>query len=138
MSVDLAQATTSGEHSPPERDDITRYIDSLDADDRIEVEAASAAIDLAILLYRSRARRGLSQAAAARLAGLQQQAVSRLERPDVQPRLETVQSYLSALGYALEVSVIDLESGETTATAVLPPRAPRRAQDSSPTASRQR
>lgn len=128
MSLDMTRPSNLMEAPSEPPDDIGAYINSLDADERDELAAASAAIDLGILLYRSRARRGLSQAAAARLAGLQQQAVSRLERPDVQPRLDTVQSYLNALGYALEVNVIDLESGETIATAVLPPRVSRRTQ----------
>lgn len=122
MSVDTARVAPSTQ-AIEDRDDIATYIDTLDASERNELAAASATIDLGILLYRIRAHRGLSQAAAARLAGLHQQAVSRFERPDAQPRLDTVQSYLGALGYAVKLSVVDLrdEPGSTIASITLPP-----------------
>ncbi|MDQ3696331.1 MAG: helix-turn-helix domain-containing protein [Chloroflexota bacterium] len=110
--------------SADDLDDIEAYIATLDENERSELAAAGAAIDIAILLYRSREHRGLSQTEAAKLAGLHQQTVSRLERPDVQPRLDTIQAYLGALGYSLELNVIDLETGRSTAKVVLPPRLP--------------
>ncbi len=102
-------------------DDIEAYIAGFDERERAELAAADAAIDVAILLHRARERRGLSQAAAAELAGLRQQAVSRLEQPAVNPHLGTIQSYLSALGYGLEFRVIDLASGEAVEDAILAP-----------------
>jgi DNA-binding XRE family transcriptional regulator len=102
-----------------EPDDIESYISTFDEDERKELAAADAAIDVAILLHRARVNRGLSQAAAAKRAGLQQQAVSRFERPDVSPRLETMQSYLGALGYALELRAIDVKTGKTAAKALI-------------------
>jgi transcriptional regulator with XRE-family HTH domain len=113
-----AQATPRVER---DLDDIESYIATFDGEERRRLAAAEAAIDIAILLHRARNRRGLSQAAAAKLAGLQQQAVSRLERPDANPRLDTIQDYLSALGYALELKVIDVETGEVAAEVALPP-----------------
>lgn len=104
-----------------ELDDIDAHIETYDEGERLDLAAADAAIDLAILLYRARERRGLSQRAAAELAGLQQQAVSRFERPSADPRLETVQAYLGALGFALELKAIDVATGEVAAEVTLPP-----------------
>lgn len=88
------------QHDP---DDLDAYISTLSEAEQEDLALAGAAIDIAVFLYRARESRGLSQAAAARLAGLQQQAVSRLEQPDSNPRLDTIQRYLRALGYALEI-----------------------------------
>jgi DNA-binding XRE family transcriptional regulator len=114
-----AQSASRGTDAP---DDIEAYIADFNDDERRDLAAAEAAIDIAMLLYRAREQRGLSQTAAAKLAGLRQQTVSRFERPEVNPQLETVQAYLGALGYALELRAIDLATGETAAQAVLPPR----------------
>lgn len=103
-----------------ELDDIDAYVATFDDHEREELAAAEAALDIAILLYRARERRGLSQAAAAELAGLQQQAISRFEHPSANPKLETVQAYLGALGYALELKAIDIETGEIAAEVTLP------------------
>lgn len=111
-----------GVPAEPALDDIGAYVATFNEEERRDLAAAGAAIDIAILLHRARERRGLSQTAAAKLAGLQQQAVSRFERPDTNPQLETIQAYLGALGYALELKAVDLDTGETAATAVLPPR----------------
>jgi DNA-binding phage protein len=112
-------------NEPP--DDIDAYIATLRDEERDELAAAEAAIDIAILLNRARRQRGLSQKAAAERAGLQQQAVSRFESPDANPRLETVQAYLGALGFALEMRAIDVETGNVAATALLSPAARRSA-----------
>jgi transcriptional regulator with XRE-family HTH domain len=115
-------ANASSEHLEAiEHDDLDAYIATFDERERRDLSAAEAAIDIAILLFRARERRGLSQSAAARLAGLQQQAVSRLEHPTANPQLESVQAYLGALGYALELKAIDVETGEVAAEVVLPP-----------------
>lgn len=139
MAVELRRAVSEVPDVPEDNDpdDIEAYIAALDEDEQAEVAAAGAAIDLAILLYRSREHRGLSQTAAAQLAGLQQQAVSRLERPDVQPQLGRIQAYLGALGYALELNVIDLETGQATAKVVLPPKLPRNNRQRKPRTTRQ-
>jgi transcriptional regulator with XRE-family HTH domain len=101
-------------------DDIETYVATLSEEEQRGLAAADAAIDLAILLHRAREHRGLSQAAAGRLAGMQQQAVSRLERPGANPQLETVLAYLDALGYGLELTVIDLETRATAQSAFFP------------------
>ena len=104
-----------------EPDDIETYVATFDEDEQRDLAAAEAAIDIAILLNRARRRRGLSQTAAAELAGLKQQAISRFESPDANPTLETVQAYLGALGYSLELKAVDAETGEVAAAIVLPP-----------------
>ena len=73
-------------------DDIDAYVSTFDEAERNDLAAAEAAIDIAILLHRARERRGLSQSAAARVAGLQQQAISRFERPSANPQLETIRT----------------------------------------------
>jgi DNA-binding XRE family transcriptional regulator len=116
--VNLERTSNQRESSAP--DDIEAYIAPFDEREQHELAAAEAAIDIAILLYRVRERRGLSQAAAAELAGLHQQTISRFERPSANPKLETVQAYLGALGYALELKAIDVETGEVAAGVTLP------------------
>ncbi len=69
----------------PHVDDLAAYVATFTEEERRGLEAAEAAIDIAILLHRARESRGLSQAAAAHLAGLQQQAISRFERPGATP-----------------------------------------------------
>ena|SRR3712207_1606406 len=125
----MGTATRRSDRDRPvgtEPDDIDAYVASFDDEERRELNAADAAIDIAIFLHRARDRRGLSQAVAARLAGLQQQAVSRLERPSANPGLETIQRYLAALDYGIEIRAIDLETGEAAAQAILPPYRPNR------------
>lgn len=111
------------EHNGP--DDIERYIATFTEEEREGLAAADAAIDIAILLHRVREHRGLNQGAAAKLAGLHQQAVSRFERPGANPHVETVRAYLGALGYRLELNVVDLDTGEVAGSMSLP-AAPRR------------
>lgn len=129
-------ANASSEHLESiEHDDLEAYVATFDERERRDLTAAEAAIDIAILLFRARERRGLSQTAAARLAGLQQQAVSRFEHPTANPQLESVQAYLGALGYALELKAIDVETGEVAAEVMLPPTVLNRARRT-PTRSR--
>lgn len=119
----MATTTVAEQHDKsvePELDDIEAYVATFDDEERAEL--AGAAIDIAILLHRAREYRGLGQAAAAELAGLQQQAVSRFERPGVSPHLETLHSYLGALGYALELKAIDVATGKVIAKVLIPPK----------------
>lgn len=110
------QATPATELSAKEPvDDIDAYIATLSQEERDRLPIAEAALDLAIMLYRARDKRGLSQTAAAELAGFHQQTVSRLERAGGQPQLNTLQRYLYALGYTLELNLVDNETGETIA-----------------------
>ncbi len=100
--------------------EIDDYIAQLTRDEREQLVAADAAIDLAMLIYRARERRSLSQTEAARRAGLHQQAISRNERAHVGMKIETLRHYLAALGYQLEIVVRDLESDEIVDNLPLP------------------
>ena len=95
--------------------EIDAYIADLADAERQELEAADVAIDLAFLLYRARERRNLTQAGAARRAGLHQQAVSRIERPKANLQLLTLLRYLKALNYGLLFTLIDRQTGEVVA-----------------------
>ena len=117
----MSDRRTDRDASDVGADDLERYVATLSDEERSELAAAEVALDIAILLHRARERRGLSQVAAARLAGLQQQAVSRLERSSANPQFETVRAYLDALGYGVELHVIDLDTGEVALSTTLPP-----------------
>ena len=101
--------------------EIDEYIATFTPEERDELAAAEAALDLAMLLHRARGSRGLSQEAAAHLAGLQQQAVSRLEQTRTNVQLGTVQRYLEALGYTVEIAVRETKTGKVLGSAALPP-----------------
>lgn len=88
-------------------------------EERGELEAADAALDIAGLLFRARKQRRLSQQGAATRARLQQQAISRMERASVRVSLTTLQRYLGALGYSVDVVVKDAETGEIVGSATL-------------------
>jgi hypothetical protein len=91
--------------------EIDDYIATFSDEERQEYAAAETALDLASILYRIRQQRGLTQREAAERAVLQQQAVSRLEKAASNVQLGTLQRYLDALGYHLEISVIDNRTG---------------------------
>lgn len=56
------------------------------------------------LVRETRLRHGLSQERLARRAGTKQSAVSRLERDEVSPTIETLQMMLNAMGERLELT----------------------------------
>lgn len=88
------------------------YFATFDEKERQELVHADAALDLAILLHHARMARGLTQTAAARQTGVKQQAISRWENTHPNMKLDTLQSYLEALGYKLDVVIRDIETGE--------------------------
>jgi DNA-binding XRE family transcriptional regulator len=102
------------------RNDIDDYIATFTPEEREDLALADAALDVALLLYRARDKRGLSQAAAAKLAGLHQQAVSRFEQPQANVRLDTVRRYLGALGYTVEIAVRETKTGRVLGRVALP------------------
>ena len=106
---------------PADADDLDPYIASLTAAEREELASAEAAIDLAVLLHRARERRGLSQAEAAARLGLAHQAVSRIERSHANVQVRTLQRYLGALGYVLEITVRERDTGEVAGRVCLTP-----------------
>lgn len=101
--------------------EIDDYIATFSAEEKRELEAASAAIDLAFLMHQAREESGLTQAAAAAAAGLQQQAVSRLERAGGNVQLSTVQRYFDALGFEVNLTVTEKKTGRILGNTSLPP-----------------
>ena len=99
--------------------EIDDYIAAFSDEERQEYAAAETALDLVSILYHIRQERGLTQRQAAERAALQQQAVSRLEKAASNVQLGTLQRYLGALGYRLEVSVIDNHTGNAVGKALL-------------------
>ena len=91
--------------------EIDDYIATFSPEERQEYSAAETALDLARLLYHIRHTHGLTQHRAAERAGLKQQAISRLEQAASNMQLGTLQRYLGALGYHIEISVIDDRTG---------------------------
>jgi len=91
--------------------EIDDYIATFSDEERQEYAAAETAMDLASILYHIRQERGLTQREVAERAALQQQAVSRLEKGACNMQLGTLQRYLGALGYRIEISVIDNRTG---------------------------
>jgi transcriptional regulator with XRE-family HTH domain len=103
----------------PHDDAIDEHIATFTNEERAELAAADVALDIASLLYRARKQRRLSQQAAAMRAHLQQQAISRMERASVRVSLATLQRYLGALGYSVDLVVKDAETGEIVGSASL-------------------
>ena len=91
--------------------EIDDHIATFSDEERQEYTAAETALDLASILYRVRQERGPTQREAAKRAALQQQASGRLEKAASNVQLGTLQRYLGALGYRLEISIIDNRSG---------------------------
>jgi len=99
--------------------EIDDYIAAFSDEERQEYGAAETALDLASILYRIRQEQGLTQHKAAERAGLKQQAISRLEKAASNMQLGTLQRYLGALGYRIEISVIDNRTGNVAGTTSL-------------------
>jgi len=79
--------------------------DMHDLDYRREYERTRLANDVAIKVIRYRAAHGLSQAALARLLGMRQPHVARLESGDHEPSLSTLARLSTALGLDFSVDV---------------------------------
>ncbi len=101
--------------------EIDDYIATFSVEEARELEAASAAIDLAFLMHQAREESGLTQAAVAAVAGIQQQAVSRLERAGGNMQLSTVQRYFEALGFEVNLIVTEKKTGRVLGNTSLPP-----------------
>lgn len=63
------------------------------------------------LLRAARRRHGVSQSRLAVRAGTTQSAISRIERDQISPTVETIRSLLRLLGDDLELSVVERNSG---------------------------
>ncbi len=62
--------------------------------------------DSAALVFEARRRHGLSQASLARRAGTTQRHVSRIERGEVSPSVDTLRRLLAAMGERLELRAV--------------------------------
>ena len=91
--------------------EIDEYIATFSDEERQEYVVAETALDLATILYQIRQEQGLTQRQAAERSGLKQQAISRLEKVASNIQLGTLQRYLGALGYTIEISIIDTQTG---------------------------
>jgi DNA-binding XRE family transcriptional regulator len=91
--------------------EIDDYIAAFSDEECQNYVAAEMALDLACMLYHIRQEEGLTQREAAERAGLKQQAISRLEKAASNMQLGTLQRYLGALEYRIEISVIDNRTG---------------------------
>lgn len=99
--------------------EIDDYIATFSDEERQEYAAAETALDLACILHHIRQEQGLTQHEAAERAGLKQQAISRLEKAASNIQLGTLQRYLGALGYSIEISVIDNRTGNVAGKTTL-------------------
>ena len=99
--------------------EIDDYTAAFSDEERQEYIAAETALDLACILYHLRQEQGLTQRQAAERAGLKQQAISRLEKAATNIQLGTLQRYLGALGYRIEISVIDNRTGNVAGKTTL-------------------
>lgn len=82
--------------------DLTR---KMSAKDRTEIKARSAKLLAELPLERLRSARNLTQTSMAELLGVQQSAVSKLEkRSDMY--LSTLRSYISAMGGTLQIQAV--------------------------------
>jgi DNA-binding XRE family transcriptional regulator len=101
--------------------EIDDYVAAFSEEERQEYIVADMALDLASTLYHLRQAQGLTQREAAERAGLKQQAISRLEQAASNIQLGTLQRYLGALGYSIEISVIDTRTGHVAGKTSLSP-----------------
>jgi DNA-binding XRE family transcriptional regulator len=101
--------------------DIDTYIAAMSDEERQELAIADIALDLAWILYHARQERGLTQSEAAKRAGLKQQAISRLEKAANHVQFDTLQRYLGALGYTIDIVVKDRTTGDVVAQTSLSP-----------------
>lgn len=99
--------------------EVDEYIATFSQEEQQEYAVAEIALDLACMLYHVRQEQGLTQKEAAERAGLKQQTVSRLEKAASNIQLGTLQRYLGALGYSIEVNVIDNSTGNIAGKASL-------------------
>ncbi len=65
----------------------------------------SPILSVVLQLRQARADRELSQAAVAKLAGITQQAIARLEHPDGNPTIATIEKVAAALGLHLDIEL---------------------------------
>jgi hypothetical protein len=106
----LGAAVTMSETNRP-YNEIEDYLATFSLEEQKEYRTAETALDLANLLYHIRYSHGSTQLSAAERKGFKQQAISRLEQAASNIGLGIFQHYLGALGYHLEISVIEDRTG---------------------------
>lgn len=76
-----------------------------DSEFSVAYEEASMHLKIAVLIEELRHKKGLTQAQLAKLAGVSQSMIARLEKGDQDrtPTLSTVNKVLSALGYTVDL-----------------------------------
>lgn len=79
--------------------------ESRDPEVAAELERTSVAEQVALLLATYRAEHGLSQTALAKVLGMHQPAIARLEAGSHEPTLATLARLSSALGVSLDVHI---------------------------------
>ncbi|MDQ7903181.1 helix-turn-helix transcriptional regulator [Phytohabitans sp. ZYX-F-186] len=77
-----------------------------DAEFREIWDSTAFARQVAIIVVRYRTERGLSQRELARLTGLQQPAIARLENGETEPRLQTLAKLTAATGLSFHLDVV--------------------------------
>ena len=107
------QATMNG-------DDLHDYIGSLTADEQRGLAVADVAIDKAMLLHHARERRGLTIAAAAARADVDQRLVNDLEQPGANISIDVLHAYLAALGNRVDLTIVDPVTDEPAGHVSLP------------------
>lgn len=108
----------------PTHNEIDDYIAELPEAEREGLATADTATELAFLFHDARETRGLTQAEAAKLANIRQQAVSRFEQPDMKlanTKIETLRKYMAALNFVVQITVADAKSGALVKRISLPP-----------------
>lgn len=104
-----------GEETRPARS-FREYLAAQTPDVQREVVEAGEVLDVALLLRRARVRRSMTQAQAAEAAQMQQQAISRFEQVKANIGIETLGTYLNALGYEVDLNIREPKTGTIVGT----------------------
>jgi hypothetical protein len=99
--------------------DIDVYIASLTDEQRAGIALAEVAYDLAALTDRLRAD-DHHEADTTELDELRRQAIGHFEPGGIMEQVGALQRYLFELGYALELGLVDLDTGESVGDLPLP------------------
>ena len=89
----------------------SKFRSSLSKDEKALDEVFERHFSVAALLLRARAIRGLSQSELARLVNVRQSDISRYERGEKSPSLQTLSRLNKALGIEFSAKIKDKESG---------------------------
>ena len=107
--------------SDNEIDDINDYIATLSQEERDGLVVSAAALDLALALDRARARQEPTVGDADPATDLGALALDAIEQVGVAQPLTAFRRYLRVLGYDVDLSIVDVDTGESMIRIVLPP-----------------